>query len=150
MTPSGSGSSNRRIAVLLVLGLFIVYNRNGREIGSFDSQPRKYAARELLLRGTLSRCPLMVAVAAGTRVGLSRRYAALAGGAALAWSLGVAAVGAFDHPNGEWNTAPAGIDRHHERLWDWRDMQIVRCWRAGPSPQNFNLFHASAFRGPDR
>ena len=31
-----------------------MYNANGREIGSYDSQPTKYAARELLLRGTLS------------------------------------------------------------------------------------------------
>src|ERR1035437_2016753 len=32
----------------------IVYNANGREIGSYDSQANKYAARELLLRHTLS------------------------------------------------------------------------------------------------
>ena len=34
--------------------LFLVYNANGREIGSFDTQPSKFAARELLLRGTLA------------------------------------------------------------------------------------------------
>jgi hypothetical protein len=42
------------IAVLLAGALFLVYNSNGREIGSFDSQPTKFAARELLLRGTLA------------------------------------------------------------------------------------------------
>ena len=38
----------------LFLGLLVVYNANGREIGSSDSQPTKFAAREFLLRGTLS------------------------------------------------------------------------------------------------
>ena len=38
----------------LALGMFVLYNANGREIPSYDSQPTKYAARELLLRGTLS------------------------------------------------------------------------------------------------
>ena len=33
--------------------MFVIYNANGREIGSYDSQPTKFAARELLLRGTL-------------------------------------------------------------------------------------------------
>ena len=43
-----------RTAVLLGLCMFAIYNANGREIASYDSQPTKYAARELLLRGTLS------------------------------------------------------------------------------------------------
>jgi hypothetical protein len=34
--------------------LFCTYFANGREIGSVDSQPTKYAARELLLRGSLA------------------------------------------------------------------------------------------------
>ena len=34
--------------------LFVIYNANGREIASYDSQPTKFAARELLLRGTTS------------------------------------------------------------------------------------------------
>ena len=34
--------------------LFCVYFANGREIGSVDSQPTKFAARELLLRGSLA------------------------------------------------------------------------------------------------
>ena len=41
------------IAVSLFLILFAIYNANGREIGTYDSQPTKFAARELLLRGTL-------------------------------------------------------------------------------------------------
>jgi hypothetical protein len=42
------------IAAALAASLFLVYNSNGREIGSYDSQPTKFAARELLLRGTLT------------------------------------------------------------------------------------------------
>ena len=42
------------IAAALAAVLFLVYNSNGREIGSYDSQPTKFAARELLLRGTLT------------------------------------------------------------------------------------------------
>ena len=33
---------------------FLVYNSNGREIQSYDSQPTKYAARELALHGRLT------------------------------------------------------------------------------------------------
>lgn len=69
--------------------------------------------------------------------------------AALAWSIVVAGTGAFYFPNDRWNTDPANVDRHHERLWDWADPQIVRCWQRGPSPQNFGLFTRAAFRATD-
>ena len=59
---------------------------------------------------------------------------------ALAWSVAVSAAGAFVFPNERWNLSPADVDRHHERLWDWSDLQIVRAWRGAPSPQNFSLF----------
>jgi hypothetical protein len=42
------------VALGLIVALLLVYNANGREIGSYDSQPTKFAARELLLRGTLT------------------------------------------------------------------------------------------------
>ena len=45
--------TDRRLAAALASFMFITYNANGREIGSYDTQPTKYAARELLLRGTL-------------------------------------------------------------------------------------------------
>lgn len=45
--------TDRRLAAVLASFMFITYNANGREIGSYDTQPTKYAARELLLRGTL-------------------------------------------------------------------------------------------------
>jgi len=46
--------SDVTVALLLAVGLIVVYNANGREIGSYDSLPNKLSARELLLRGTLS------------------------------------------------------------------------------------------------
>lgn len=66
--------------------------------------------------------------------------------AALTWSIIVSATGAFAYPHDQWNTSPASVDRFHERLWDWSDPQIVRCWQRGPSPQNFNLFTRHAVR----
>jgi MFS family permease len=93
--------------------------------------------------------PLLAPVAA---VGLARIHGPIwtgLAGTALAWSILAAATGAFGFPHDRWNTDPADVDRHHERLWDWRDPQIVRCWQRGPSPQNFGLFDRAAFR-PDR
>jgi hypothetical protein len=68
------------------------------------------------------------------------RGAAAAIGLVLVWSVVVAGTGAFVFPNERWNLNPADVDRHHERLWDWSDTQIVRAWQSGPSPQNFSLF----------
>ena len=48
------------------------------------------------------------------------------------------------------NLSPADVDRHHERLWDWRDSQILRAWERGPSPQNFDLFDRATVRMPER
>lgn len=75
----------------------------------------------------------------------TRRLAA----AALVWSIAVSALGAFVYPNERWNTTPMDVDKHHERLWDWKDSQITRALRSRPSPQNFNLFSRAAVR-PDR
>ena len=89
--------------------------------------------------------PLLVPLAA---VGLPwclgapwRKTVALA---ALVWSILVAGTGAVVYPNDQWNTSPAEVDVNHERLWDWRDPQVVRCWKAGPSPSNFSLFKSGA------
>ena len=85
--------------------------------------------------------PLLVPLAAAGAASLqTRRPARLAAGAALAWSITLAATGAFFYPAEAWNTNPVSVDLNHERLWDWRDPQFVRCWRRGPSPQNFTLW----------
>lgn len=85
--------------------------------------------------------PLLVPLAAGgIREARLARPAIALGAAALAWSVIVAGTGAFVFPNERWNLEPRDVDRHHERLWNWSDLQIVRCWERGPSPQNFSLF----------
>jgi hypothetical protein len=50
---------------------------------------------------------------------------------ALAWSMGIQAIGAACYPAGEWNGLPRDVDLAHERLWDWRDSQIIRTVSAG-------------------
>lgn len=47
-------AGDRVAAVLLGISMFAIFNANGREIATYDSQPTKFAARELLLRGTLA------------------------------------------------------------------------------------------------
>jgi hypothetical protein len=90
--------------------------------------------------------PLLLPLAACGLARLKRRLPMGLAAVALAWSIAVAALGAFTYPHEQWNIDPLDVDRHHERLWDWSDMQIARCWKAGTSPQNFNLFDRAAFR----
>lgn len=59
---------------------------------------------------------------------------------ALAWSVGVAALGAFVYPAEAWNSSPSDVDREHARLWDWRDTQIRRVLGTSPNERNFMLF----------
>lgn len=79
-----------------------------------------------------------------------RPVLATATAAALVWSIGIAATGAFCYPNDRWNIDPNDVDRNHARLWSWSDNQIWRCWKRGPSPQNFTLFDRAAVRPPAR
>jgi hypothetical protein len=83
--------------------------------------------------------PLTPAATIGVTWAMRRRWGQLLAALALAVSVVVAATGAFYYPNDRWNNDP-DVDLNHERLWDWRDLQIVRCWREGPSPQNYALF----------
>ncbi|HYT73349.1 MAG TPA: hypothetical protein VEL79_01255, partial [Vicinamibacterales bacterium] len=53
-TATSRSRSDLWIAAAVAATLMIIYNANGREIGSIDSQPNKFAARELLLRRTLA------------------------------------------------------------------------------------------------
>jgi hypothetical protein len=79
-----------------------------------------------------------------------RQGAKTAAFAALAWSILVAATGAFCYPHDEWNVNPTDIDRDHSRLWSVSDNQIARCWRRGLSPQNFSLIDRAAIRETTR
>ena len=52
--PDGrSPAAEKWVAAGVFAAMFLVYNANGREIGSYDSRPTALAARELLVRGTL-------------------------------------------------------------------------------------------------
>jgi hypothetical protein len=48
----------------------------------------------------------------------------------LIWSIFVQIVGAFYYPNGDWDGKP-NINLHPERVWDWKDTQIMRSFNAG-------------------
>ena len=91
--------------------------------------------------------PILVPLAAAALSRIQMRPAAVvACNAALAWSIALAATGAFFYPHERWNSEPVDVDRDHARLWEWSDPQFVRCWRSGPSPQNFALFAAGEER----
>ena len=90
--------------------------------------------------------PLVVPAATfGLEMLRTRPRVALAS-VALAWSIAVSALGAFNYPEGRWNNQPEDVDLHHERLWDWSDTQIVRTWHGGPSQQNFTLLDMATLR----
>jgi len=102
-------------------------------------------------RYVLDLLPLLVPAAAiGVQAAMAWRLSRLAMAVALAWSVALAAAGAFVYPAERWNTEPAEVDRNHERLWDWHDPQVLRCWKRGLSPQNFALFDRDAWQQPSR
>ncbi len=94
--------------------------------------------------------PMAPAAALGVDMLFRRRLLRLAGGLALAWSITVAATGAFCYPNDQWNSDPDDVDKNVARVWDWHDPQFVRCWRRGPSPQNFSFAEPGSLRRPER
>jgi len=124
--------------VLAVLGQYLLYASYSVWWGGHTFGPRYLLDLLPLLAalGTLALTTPWPAVA---------RFAA---SAALTWSVGVAATGAFCYPHDAWNTDPIDVDRHHRRLWDVKDNQIVRCWNRGTNPQNFSLFSSLAVRRP--
>jgi hypothetical protein len=63
-------------------------------------------------------------------------------GALFTVSVLVQIVGAFYFPSPrdvDWNATPTDVDRAHERLWDWRDPQLVRLLRNGPVWPGFRI-----------
>jgi hypothetical protein len=134
-----NGPRDLRLGWLLAASAaqFIVYGSYSVWWGGFTFGPRYVL--DLLV-------PLAPAAAFGVEAALSHLWSRWLAAALLAWSVGVAATGAFIYPNDAWNTSPDSVDTHHERLWDWRDMQIVRAWKQGPSPQNFALFDRASLR----
>jgi hypothetical protein len=121
--------------------LFVVYGSYSVWWGGFTYGPRYML--DLLV-------PLTPAAAFGVEAALSRPWSRWLSTSLLAWSVLVAATGAFMYPNDAWNTSPESVDTHHERLWDWRDPQILRAWKRGLSPQNFALFDRASIRSPEK
>jgi hypothetical protein len=99
-------------------------------------------------RYLLDALPALVPAAASgvSRLASRGRAVRAVAAAALAWSVAVSATGAFCHPHDEWNSDPVNVDRAHERLWEVRDSQILRCWSRGPSPYNFVLFDRALWK----
>jgi hypothetical protein len=90
--------------------------------------------------------PLIPLAAAGMPVLAARPILRAAAFVALLWSVGVAGLGAFVYPADEWNSNPVDVDTNHERLWDWKDSQILRSAHAPRSPQNFAFTETGALR----
>jgi hypothetical protein len=134
------GPRGERVWTLAAVVQFALYSSYSMWWGGHTYGPR-------YLLDTL--VPFVPAAAAGTTWLLAARWRAWAGAAALSASIVIAATGALCFPHDRWNTDPADVDVHHARLWDWRDLQIVRCWQRGISPQNFALFDRRGLRaGP--
>jgi hypothetical protein len=128
-----------RWLVIASLVQFIVYSGFSVWWGGHTFGPRYML--DLLI-------PLSPVLALGVGRVLGARLAAWSTFALLAWSIGVAGLGAFVYPNDGWNTDPDDVDRDHARLWNVADSQIHRTLHRPPSPQNFDLFTRAAIRRP--
>jgi hypothetical protein len=68
-----------------------------------------------------------ILLAAGLEWSLDRkRIVTLLFALTIAIAVAIQLIGACCFPS-SWNLAPANVDRHHERLWDWRDTELRRC-----------------------
>jgi hypothetical protein len=63
----------------------------------------------------------------------------LAFATALLVSVTVQAIGVFFYPNGRWDALPQPLNQNRERVWDWKDNQILRSARAGPVLEPYQL-----------
>jgi hypothetical protein len=56
-------------------------------------------------------------------------------------SVGIQGIGVLCYPSPrdvDWNTSPRDVDLAHDRLWDWRDPQLLRLLRHGPRLPSFD------------
>lgn len=120
------------LAALAQFGVYSIYNVWW---GGFSYGPR-YVLDFIVL--------LTPAAAVALTSVLTARWTRALCGLALAWSIVAAATGVFFANT--WNVRPTNADQHHERFWDWRDLQIVRGWQSGWNTQNFNLMNWSSYR----
>lgn len=133
----GRSDSPLRWSLIAAIGQFVLYCLYKVWWAGHSYGPR-YA---------LDLLPLLVplAIAGFPAVTKSRALTTIAA-VALIWSVTVSAAGAFVYPAEQWNIDPSDVDRRHERLWDWRDSQIMRTLHSGPSSQNYDLFTMDAIR----
>ena len=110
------------ICLVVVVAHFLTLARYRLWWGGFSYGPR-------LITDVIP-CLVILMVPAMRLVEASRPWK-FAFGAALAFSIFVQAIGAFCYPNGHWDSLPRSVDQYEERLWDWRDNQIVRSASAG-------------------
>ena len=80
--------------------------------------------------------PLLALILAAGLDWTRDRCRPLLAGFALTAAVAVAfqTVGFLCYPS-SWHGSPSNADRHHERLWDWRDSELTRCWREGIRPR---------------
>lgn len=73
------------------------------------------------------------AVALGLAIAAGGRWVRRALVPASAWAIAVQAVAFLCYPS-TWHGRPVNADRHHERLWDWRDTELTRGLAEGIHP----------------
>ena len=83
--------------------------------------------------------PILILLLVPLLPGLARPRVAAAFAVAAALSIAVQAVGAFFYPAGLWDERPVKVDLRPERVWEWRDSQLVRSLRYGPAPLSWSL-----------
>ena len=66
-----------------------------------------------------------------------RRIQLVSGGLLLVLSLFINTVGATEHSTWLWNQRPLDIDKHPERLWDWRQPQFLAKLLPFPPPREY-------------
>jgi hypothetical protein len=54
-------------------------------------------------------------------------------GVAVALALGIQIIGVYYFPAGTWYYTPVSVESNPSRLWDWRDTELRRSWKAGPA-----------------
>lgn len=52
---------------------------------------------------------------------------------AVALSIGIQIIGVYYFPAGTWYYKPVSVASNPSRLWDWRDTELRRSWKAGPA-----------------
>lgn len=106
-------------------------------IGRWSGWPGGYNYGPRLLTDVVP-CLVILMIPAMQLVERSRTWK-LAFASALLVSVTVQAIGVFFYPNGRWDALPQPLNKQRERVWDWKDNQILRSARAGPVLEPYQL-----------